>query len=210
MEPTDGTRMLGVRLEPECNEDDEYKFRSEELRKLTAKLSTAPFSRLEANLHTKAAYLHSSITTFSQKQCQTLQRIYKPTVVKKREFNHSMPLAIRYGPVKYGGQNFQKLFDVQGSAKVCIFIEHLRANDEFGINLCIQLSVLQLKAGICEPILVTPFTTPAKYVTPTWLTMLWDYIMSHDLQIDVPDCWVPKPQHENDLAIMAVASRMFG
>jgi len=111
--------------------------------------------------------------------------------VKKRGFNRSMPLAIRYGPMEYGGQNFQKLFDIQGGSKVNILLEHLRANDNAGNDLQIQLFVLQLEPGLCQPILTTLFRTPSKYVTLTWLTMLWDYITEHDLQIDIPDCWTP-------------------
>jgi len=60
-----------------------------------------------------------------------------------------MSSPIRYGPRKYAGLELQHISDTQGGLKIQALIEHLRAQDESGTDMLIQLSVLQLDAGIC-------------------------------------------------------------
>jgi len=131
-------------------------------------------------------------------------------MIKKHGFNQSMLLAIRYGPSKYAGQGFQQIADIQGSSKILILLEHLRANDDAGIDLHIQLLALQLEAHLTKPVLEIPSTSACKYITRTWLSTTWDYLTDHNLRLHVPDCWTPSPQHINDHSIMEIADKLFG
>jgi len=215
MEPNIGTRMLGYRLDPECNENDEYKFRTNEIKEFINKFNIAPINRMEAKLAHEGILVARlgyilAMTTFDDKRCLTLQRLYEPTVMKKRGFNRSMPLAIRYGPTEYAGQGIQQVADTQGALKVLCFIEHLRAGDDAGIDMIIQLSILQMEAGICQPVLESPITAASKYITRTWLSVLWSHLHKHNLQLHVPDAWRPQPQRINDQSIMAIADDIFG
>jgi len=151
-----------------------------------------------------------AMTTFDQKRCLTLQRLYEPSVMKKRGFNRAMPLAIRHGPTEYGGQGIQQILDTQGALKILCFIEHTRANDDAGIDMIIQLSAMQLEAGISQPVLEADFTKASKYITRTWLSMLWEHLHRHNLQLHVPEAWCPKPQRINDCTIMDIAGDTFG
>jgi len=215
IEPDRGTRMLGYRVDPECNENDEFTFRCNELREFVNKFTVAPINRMEAKLAHEGMLMAKlcyplAVSTFDSKRCLTLQRIYEPTVMKKRGFNRAMPLAIRYGPTEYGGQAIQQVADIQGSSKILILIDHLRVNDDAGIDMRIQLSVLQLESGLTQPVLEAPYNHASKYITRTWMSVIWEHLDKHGLQLHVPDCWCPQPQRLNDCSIMEMAGAAFG
>ena len=215
VEPNIGTRVVGVRLEPCCNENSEFDFRLKEVKEFTTAYNTAPLNRLEAKMAHEAILLAKlryplAVTTFDTKRCTQLQKVFERTVIKKRGFDRSMARVIRYGPPEYGGLGFQHISDTQGCEKILILLEHFRALDDTGIDLIILLSVQQLEAGLCQPILSSHYRNPSKYITRTWLSVAWEYLSTHGLRLVVPGAWTPQPQRENDVAIMAVAIRLFG
>jgi hypothetical protein len=215
VEPSIGTRMVGVRIDPETNENDEFKFRHSATKLFTSKFKNAPFSRLEAKMAHEMVLMAQlkyplAITTFDDARCKKLQAISERTMLNKCGFKKTFSLPIRYGPKKFGGLEIQHLRDIQGSSKVRQLLESLRAGDEAGTDMLIHLSILQLEAGICEPVLTTDSTIPSKYITPSWLSYAWGYLTRHNLQIHVPGAWTPKPQRVNDKALMSLAGSFFG
>ena len=215
IEPHIGSRVVGVRMEPCCNDNAEFNFRMKEVKDFTTNYAIAPINRREAKMAHEGILLAKlryplAVTTFDNKRCTQLQKTFEPTVVNKRGFSRKMKLAIRYGPPEYAGLGLQHISDTQGCEKILILLEHLRRQDAAGLDLLIQLSILQLEAGICQQVLTSGYNKPSKYITRTWLTIAWEYLSAHKLQLVVPHAWTPKPQRENDVAIMSVATQLYG
>lgn len=210
LEPSHGLLSLGVRLAPDCNQEAELKFRLQQAKDISKLLWNAPLSRSEVTIAHEQIWWPSvgfplGITTFNSKQCEKLQATFQGTWIAKMGFSRSMAKAIRYGPAHYGGAWLRTIEGVQGQKHIQLALFHLRAMDEVNESLLITLSISQLQAGIQRPILHSSWETYGSYITDTWLTKTWEYLSTHNIQLDVPNAWTPKPQRINDSFIMELA-----
>ena len=81
----------------------------------------------------------------------------------------------------------------------------LRLGDKVGKLLTIQLTWLQLIAGIETPILEE--TKQLRFLPNIWLTKLRDKLRKLNITIELGQCWKPEKQRENDYCIMEYVMR---
>jgi hypothetical protein len=87
-------------------------------------------------------------TCFKEKECNSIQAKYMPTVLSKMGINRSTPTEVRSGLSLYAGMSVSELWPIQGSSKNKLLIGHLRKMDVVGDNLRVELDCLQLQAGV--------------------------------------------------------------
>jgi hypothetical protein len=86
-------------------------------------------------------------TCFSEKECNSIQAKYMPTVLSKMGINRSTPTEVCSGPSLYAGMVVSELWLIQGTSKNKLLIGHLWKSDIVGDNLQVELDSLQLQAG---------------------------------------------------------------
>ena len=111
-----------------------------------------------------------------------------------------MPRAVVFGPTKYGGMEWDSPLSITLFEQVKLIVGSLRLGDTVGKLLSIQLTWIQLIAGIETPILDEKKSL--KYVPTGWITTLRDKLRPLKIDIEIENVWVPRIQRENDWCIM--------
>jgi hypothetical protein len=88
-----------------------------------------------------------------EKECNSIQAKYMPTVLSKMGINRSTPTEVRSGPALYASMSVSELWPLQGSTKNKLLIGHLQKSDNVGTNLQVELDCLQLQAGVSWDVL---------------------------------------------------------
>ncbi len=117
-------------------------------------------------------------------------------------YSNKFPRAVVFGPPEYGGLDWANIAVVVLYEKIKMFIGSVRLQDNVGRMIEIQLSWLQLIAGITIPIL--QMDVFLKYLPLCWMTNLHYHLVEHGLQIEVSAAWHPKPQRKNDRVLMDI------
>jgi hypothetical protein len=158
VEVNTGKRTLGVRLAPTGSDTTEYQFRLQEAIKLRPRLLQAPLNRESTRtgfttmILQKVGYLLGA-TCFTEKECNSIQAKYMPTVLSKMGINRSKPTEVRSGPSLYAGMSVSELWPIQGTSKNKLLIGHLRKTDVVGDNLRVERDCLQLQSGVSWDVL---------------------------------------------------------
>jgi hypothetical protein len=176
-----GQRTLGVRLAPDGNDIDEFKYRLQQAKKMSHRVKSAPLGREYIGVGFRAIWkmmLQYPIgaTCFTRKQCQKLQATYLPAFLSKMGINRTTSTAIRHGPSHLGGMEVFDCETEQGIQHTKLIIAHLRKNDEVSKLLSISLDHLQLQAGVPWPVLSQPGYSQRLYVDPCYLSHTWEFL----------------------------------
>jgi hypothetical protein len=104
VEVTTGKRTLGVRLAPRNGSDKtEYEYRLAEATKLRPRLLRAPLNRKSMRKGFTTMILQKfsyplGATCFTEKECNSIQAKFLPTVLSKMGINRSTPREVRSSP----------------------------------------------------------------------------------------------------------------
>ena len=93
-------------------------------------------------------------TTFSQNECDALQKSFTTTFLAKMGYNQNTSRDIIFGPWLYGGTGFGMVWMDQGVWHLKLLLGHLRSNDKVGHIIHISYDTLQLFIGTnaqCSP-----------------------------------------------------------
>ena len=118
-------RQLGIRVPIDGSFLDEYEYHVQRSLDLGRCIKKSCLTPTEAHLAYSVYYQPMieyplSITTFTDKQCDTIHRQFIFRCIPKIGMNCHMPRAVVFGPLRYGGRN---LFDL----KVKQLHQHLRS-----------------------------------------------------------------------------------
>jgi hypothetical protein len=176
---TTGKCTLGVRLAPNGSDKTECEYRLAEATKLQPCLLRAPLNRESTRKGFTTMILQKfsyplGATCFTEKECNSIQAKFLPTVLSKMGINRSTPREVHSGPSLYAGMVVLELWPIQGSSKNKLLISHLRKTNIVGDNLQVELDCLQLQAGISWDILSREGTLIRPYVDKCWTSHLWE------------------------------------
>ena len=145
------------------------------------------------------------ITTFTNKECNSIQRPMINAALPKLGINRSMPRTVIFGPLRYGGLSILSLSQDQLCKHTKMTLSHLRSTSSTGTNFHHALSAFQLYIG-CE----FPFWTenPKDYPyapdpRTSKISYLWHQLRSIGSTLYVRDMWTPTSQGTNDTSIMS-------
>jgi len=97
------------------------------------------------------------------------------------------------------------IYTLQGSAKLKLFLGHLRLQDRTGLLLHNDLTQLQLISGTGKLILNLP-ATDFPWIETGWLTSLWAVITDLNFKISYPNQWIPTLPRAGDAYLMETFS----
>ena len=109
LDPDQAERVLGVRLPLTGEMKEELKYRKRNLRKFCQKLYNSPLTNHEAHVAYQTRYKPISrypytVTTFSNKELNEIQRNSMRLILPKLGINRNMPRCVIYGPRLLGGR----------------------------------------------------------------------------------------------------------
>jgi hypothetical protein len=215
IETTKGMRTLGVRLAPNGNDLDEFKYRMDEATTMRDRLKVAPLYREHVGIGFRAIWRMKlqyplGATCFSRKQCNKIQARYLPTFLYKMGINRTTSTAVRHGPHTLGGMDIFHLETEQAVQHVKLLVSHLRHDDDIGRMIQTSIDHLQLQAGTSWPVMSRAGKKVRQYTDPCYASHTWEFldgINSHVLL--EPKTWM-HPQRTGDSFIMEDAANIPG
>ena len=111
-----------------------------------------------------------------------------------------MPRAVVFGPSKYGGMDWDNPEGILVYEKIKALIGSIRLQDVVGRLLVIQMTWLQLHAGISTQIL--EYTKRLEYLPTGWIMNIHEYLVHSRIKIKLYGAWVPTKQRHEDRIIM--------
>jgi len=209
--PNQGMKMLGVRRSMSGNFDDEFDHRCKQVTIMAGQIRAAKIDQRDMLMILKIRYYPAirwcmPITTFTNKQCNTIQRPMINAALPKLGINRNMPRTVVFGPLRYGGFDILSLStDEQLCKHTKMTLSHLRSKSSTGTSMHHLLSAFQLYVG-CE----FPFWSenPADYPhapspQTSRISYLWHKLRSIGTTLYVRDMWTPTSKGINDVFIMS-------
>ena len=150
--PTQGNRLLGVRISGTGNFKDEFEFRLEQSYQMAVKMRKAKMDRKEAYLVYATRYkpmLHYPlpITTFTDSQCKQIQSPFLNVLIPQLGMNRKMPRAVCFGPKQYGGLALTNMIYDQFVKHILIMRRHICNNDHIGKQYINNIKQYQIFIG---------------------------------------------------------------
>jgi len=155
--PHHAERYLGVRLSVSGQMDSEFAYRMETAANYSHAIDSHHLSKHEIITSYKSVWLPKifyclPVTTFSDIQCHKIQSKILQTVLPKLGISRKFPLALVYGPKRFGGLEFENIYAEQGIRHILWMIYCLRTVNQISPLMEIYIRYAQLEAGIsCLP-----------------------------------------------------------
>ncbi len=200
-------KYLGVHQCPDGSTAPQIQALIRKSNKYARALAACPLNRNEIYAAYFTCYI-PSITyplpacTLSQSVLRDIDRPVINITLTKMGFNRKFPREVVYSPRHFGGIGLRDLYCEQGIGQIKFLISNIRANNDTGRRLLINIEQYQLLAGISQPILEC--THPIPGTRNLWLTHLRTFLHSIDCQIRLHQPWTFPSLRLNDVHLMDV------
>ena len=174
-------------------------------RDFSKRVKGAGLSRVAGYLAYQAVWLakfrySAAVVGYSVTQLSAIQSSVIGSCLSASGFSAKMPRAVVYGPQEYGGMAWDNVLVLSLYEKIKMLVGSIRLQDKVGGMLQIQLSWLQLFAGIGTPLLQYHNAIP--FLPSGWLTNVTHLLVETGVQIEFSSGWIPTPQRVEDRLIM--------
>lgn len=147
------------------------------------------------------------VTDISRSQAETLMRLIRSTIALKTRYRRTTALKLTHGPSELLGEQIPHIYDLSGREKVAFFMYHVRnsLNKQDTVYDVIMTSFLdhQLTLGYVGNFLNLDYKKWGKIITSrSWLIALWEYLSTHDTQVDMNRFVKYKLPRENNFFLM--------
>ena len=202
-------RLLGVRVAGDGNFKDEYDHRLKQSRTLAGRLTNAPVDIRDAWLIYFCRYKPAigyclPITTFTDTECDIIQRPFYRALLPKLGFNQKTAKVIIFGPKRYGGMQMMDLKVEQIAKHVSNLITHIRRDDRVGKTILASIDTYQLLIGRANHFLTLHAFTH-EYRPPSSesvITYIWEGITNMGYSLQGPSMWVHPKKYNIDPSLM--------
>ena len=199
-------KTLGHYKEPAGTQLTQFRQLSKKSELITSFLWSTPLSRAETWLYYHACYLPSisyplTCSHMTYKQLDQVQRRAMSIIIARCGYNRHTKKEILYGPVEYGGANFQHLYMKQGIQQVTYFLRHWRLDTTVGKMLQCALTWTQLSVGVSYPLLEhTQSNLP--HIEAKWIASLRTFLSTIHAGLLLNNPGIPQLQRQGDSFIM--------
>ena len=203
----DAPRFLGVHIAVDGKWSREVGKWKTEAAVFAKKVKDARFSKscggrvYQSLWMAKLRYI-SQVVCFTKEEADDINRKVVTQCMCASGYNRNFPRRVVYGPLRYGGMEWETCASVQILEKIKFFLLHMRRQDKLGKLVTILMETVQLQSGLCDPLLNTTIRWQA-WVEHTWLHNLKDGLDTINGAIHT-NCWIPKAQRQYDRALMQV------
>ena len=205
VKPTDAEKRLGIRYSLDGKWTAEYKFWHQHTKSFAQSMKSAHLDRLGGYHAYKTIWsskfrYSSPILGFSSRQLLCIQKLLIGACLSAAGYNSKMPRAVVFGTSRYGGMNWESPQSILIFEQIKLFIGSMRLNDTVGELLKIQLTWIQIIAGVEIPVFESTKLIP--YLPQGWLQSLHCHLVETGITIQIHDIWKPTAQREGDKVIM--------
>ena len=165
-------------------------------------------SLITQRLRPKLSYLLHG-TSFTRKQCHTIDKVIRPTLVPLIRLNRHYPSAILHGPLAYGGMEFIDTYTLQDQVQIDYLVKQLRWDKIVANAFLVALDSTQLCSGFITPILENTYGD-ITYLMPSYIISLRQRLSEIDASLWIEKSWTPALQREHDFSIMEGFLRITG
>ena len=141
---------------------------------------------------------------FTKSQLKKIQQTIISPCLSQAGYCNKIPRAVVYGPSTYGGMGWDNIQVLSLVEKLKFLIGSIRLQDTVGRMFLIQLSWIQIFAGISTPILME--TKQITYIPTGWLADLHTHLAANNIKVEIHDVWSPSRQRQEDKVIMDVVT----
>ena len=201
----EASKRLGIWTNCEATWTKEYKSWKVFSQQFGHKIKNARLGRVAGYQAYHAMWLakfrfSAPVIGLQPQQIQKLKQSITAPCLSAAGYCSKMPRAVVFGPSKYGGMDWENPATICLYEKIKFLLGSIRLQDVVGQLLLIQLSWMQLYAGISIPIL--EYNKSLDYLPPGWIKNLHEYLVDSTVQIELFGGWVPARQREHDAIIM--------
>jgi hypothetical protein len=202
---TTASKTLGVFKAADLSQTGEFKHLKQKAEKFTKALVSCPLSHMHAWLAYMTVFIpgvtySSPTTSLTEEQCDKLEKIVKPALVKKLGLPDTFPNLMLYADKYFGGIGLLQLFAEQGMNQILLFMRHIRAHTDLGDQITIGLRYYQLQAGLSTCVLTDTRTLP--YIDIPWFDTLRQYLANINGRVEITEAWRQTSQREQDTFLM--------
>jgi hypothetical protein len=149
VESSIGIQILGMRLSPDGSFTEEFTHHQNRALKWVTNINTAPLIREETYTAYCTMWRPSfefplSVTSFTKKQCNILQRIFTGPFLAKMGISRTTSRVLIFAPYRYSGFALLDTWVQQGLQHLHFLLGHLSYQDKVGNLLKINNDTLQL------------------------------------------------------------------
>ena len=76
--------------------------------------------------------------------------------------------------------------------------------DKTGKAILIPMKSTHLELGLEQPFYNVPYSETSYLITPTWFTILWKYLESRELQLEITHQIVLSPPRQHDTFLVSI------
>lgn len=212
LEPDEAHKNLGIHIAPSGLQKQQFDILQDKIKTWADRVRSSSLKGREKmtayDAYLEKAILHIvSSTSFTLKQCKKLAQLISPILLHAHSIQRNCARIVLYSTLNNAGLNVTHIYHLQGLEKLKFFMTHLRRNDTTGKLMMISLLHTQLELGVSKPCLESNYKNYKQYVTPTWLTNLWNYCNKCRVKVKILNQKMYKVPRLNDFYLMDVVFR---
>jgi hypothetical protein len=143
------------------------------------------------------------LTSFSTKQCHTLDKLILGAFLGPLKINRSTPRALVHGPIQLGGMVIVKQQALQDQWGLHHFVQTLRWDKIPAQDLITVLNAFQLASGFVTPVLESP-DIPIDYLGIGWIPHIRSRLSALQGSLSVEKAWRPRLQRMDDDSLLEI------
>jgi hypothetical protein len=153
IDPDVGTRTLGVRIAPSGIWKTEFNFRLQQAKDFAKLIAASQFSRDMADIALRRIIMPAveyplGTVSFTQKQCEQIQRPILRASLQKMGYPSNFPRAVVFGQKESGGVGIRAMWTERCIQHIMIAAGHLRKPGRLGDMILCNLRWQQRLAGV--------------------------------------------------------------
>ena len=187
-QPADATKAVGVWQDLLGNSSHQVKELVEKVQGIHKSMAQSPLPRhlawigLRQSIWKSIEYVLPATTMSRSEATYLAKELYRP-LLPKLGCNRNFPLQLRYNPSFLLGLDLCNPYLEQGLYKLLHLVTHGGSDTITGKLLQTSLEHHQLEIGSFSLFFHLDFNKYHFFTTPTWLTVVWEFIQEHNISI---------------------------
>jgi hypothetical protein len=191
LEVTEARRTLGVRLAPDGNNQEEFKYLKETCDAWADRIRSGMVRRkyawqaFSSTIWAKVSYALPA-TTFTKNQCEAITKKMIGATLSASGINKHLPRDLVFGSKTRQGLEYPDMYVWQGAEGLARMIRFMQTDDHLSGKLMrTSYELLQLESGSHHPMSL-PYAKWNKSITDSFIKHLWQFIDHFGIQIRSP------------------------
>ena len=126
-------------------------------------------------------------TSFTELQCQQIERAFYRHLMGKLGLSTKFPLAYKFGPHKFQGAALLEVYVSQMIGKLIIFLYQSNIRSQLSNTFTLSMEAIQIEVGSTTQFFSLQFQDYGCLTPASWLSQLWESLSKYDVTLSKPD-----------------------